>query len=114
MIEEEHTQAVLPRSERPAPHNKTCTKTSAEKKQRQVTVIGDSLLCGKEAPICRPHLLFREVCCFTGAQMRDITTRLNSLVQPSDYYSFLLFHKGTNDVATESLRSIKRDIRTLG
>ncbi|KAK4818855.1 hypothetical protein QYF61_020074 [Mycteria americana] len=32
-IEEEPMQAVLPRSERPTPHNKTCIKTSAKKKQ---------------------------------------------------------------------------------
>lgn len=32
--EEEPVQAVLPMSERPAPHNKTCTKTSTKKKQR--------------------------------------------------------------------------------
>lgn len=43
-IEEEPMQAVLPQSKRPTPHNKTCIKTSAKKKQRQVMVIGDSLL----------------------------------------------------------------------
>ena len=31
--EEEPMQAVLPQSERPTPHNKTCVKTSAKKKQ---------------------------------------------------------------------------------
>ncbi|XP_074991813.1 uncharacterized protein LOC142074828 isoform X2 [Calonectris borealis] len=112
--EEEPVQAVLPRSERPTPRNKTCIKTSAEKEQRRVMVIGDSLLCRTEAPICRPDPLFREVCCLPGAQIRDVTTRLESLVQPSDYYPFLLFHVGTNDVATKSLRSIKRDFRALG
>lgn len=33
--------------------------------------------------------------------------------EPLDYYPFLLFHVGTEDVATRSPRSIKRDIRVL-
>ena len=76
-------------------------------------VIGDSLPCRMEAPICRPDPLFREVCCLPGDRIRDVTTGLKSLVQPSDYYPFLLFHVGTNDVATKSLRSIKRYFRAL-
>ena len=66
-IEEEPMQAVLPRPERPTPCNKTCIKTSAKKKQQRVVAIGGSLLCGMEAPICRPDPLFREVCCLPGA-----------------------------------------------
>jgi len=47
-------------------------------------------------------------------RIRYVTTRLESLAQPSDYYPFLLFHVGTNDVATKCLRLIKRDFRILG
>lgn len=36
------------------------------------------------------------------------------LLQPSDYYLFLHFHMGTNDVAMKSLRSIKTDFKALG
>lgn len=64
--EEEPVQAVLSRSERPSPRNKACIKTSAKKKQHRVMVI-DSLLCGAEAPVCRPDPLSREACCLPGA-----------------------------------------------
>ncbi|GAB0208302.1 hypothetical protein GRJ2_003295900 [Grus japonensis] len=40
-IEEERAQAVLPRSERSTPQNKTCIKISAEKKQCKVTHLVD-------------------------------------------------------------------------
>ena len=76
--------------------------------------VGDSLLRGTEAPICRPDALSREVCCFPGARIRDVTERLPSLVQSTDYYPLLLFHVGTSDTARSSLRTIKKDYRALG
>ena len=46
--------------------------------------------------------------------MRDVTKRLPSLVQSTDYYPLLLFHVGTSDTARSSLRNIKKDYRALG
>lgn len=61
-----------------------------------------------EAPICRPDSLFSEVFFLPATWIRDVTTRLKRLLQPSDYHPLLLFHVATNDdVATKSLRSIK-------
>ncbi|KAJ7408371.1 hypothetical protein BTVI_59779 [Pitangus sulphuratus] len=88
--------------------------TCVEKKQQQVMVIGDSLLSRMEAPIYRLDRLFTEVYCLPGVQIRDVIRRLMSSVQPSDYYLLLLFHMGTNDIATRRPRSIKRDFRALG
>lgn len=70
-------------------------------------VFGDSLLCGKEALLCRLDLLFRKVCCLPGAQIRNSVTRLKSLVQPSDYYQILLFYVDANDVATKSCPAVR-------
>lgn len=95
------------------PHSKCSIKTSAVKKQRWVAVIGDSPVKETEAPTCRPNPLFREVCCFPGVQIRDITSKFMSLVQLSDYCRLLLFQTGTISV-TASLKSIKRDFRVLG
>lgn len=92
-IKEEPVQAVLPRSERPTPLNKTCIKISTKKKQKH--------------PFS-DWALFREVCCLPSAQIRDETTRLKSLVQPSDHCLFLLFHMGTNGITTKTLILIKR------
>ena len=77
-------------------------------------VVGDSLLRGTEAPTCRPDALSREVCCLPGARIRDVTERLPSLVQSTDYSPLLLFHVGTSDTARSSLRSTKEDYRALG
>jgi len=65
-----------------------------------------------EAPICRLDALFREVSCLAGGQIRDVATSLNSIVEPSDYYPFLLFHVGTNGVTTKSLRSTKKGLQS--
>jgi len=58
--------------------------------------------------------LSREGCCLLGGHIRDVTKRLPSLVQSTDYYPLLLFLVGTNNTARSSLRSIKKDYRALG
>ena len=40
--------------------------------------------------------------------------KLPTLVWPSDYYPLLIFQVGSDEVATRSLRAIKRDFRALG
>jgi len=45
--------------------------------------------------------------------VRDITRKLPSLVQPSDYYPLLLLHMGGDEDAVCSPRVIRRDIRVL-
>ena len=58
-----------------------------------------------------PNSLHRKVCCLPGAQIRD--GKQKDYQQPSDYYSLLIFHVGTNNVKSRSQRSIKRDFRAL-
>jgi len=101
---------VWPRSGKPAP----CTMTTSTRKKRWVIVVGDSLLRGTECPVCQPEPPFREVCCLPGAWVKDITRKLPSSIQPSDYYPLLLFHVGGDAAATCSPRAIKRDFRALG
>ena len=60
----------------------------------------------------RPSL--REVCCLPGAQVKDITRKLPSLVRSSDYYQLLLFHMGGDEATTSSPRASRRDFRALG
>ncbi|KAK4807100.1 hypothetical protein QYF61_018441 [Mycteria americana] len=87
----------------------TRIRTCATRKARKVLVIGDSLLRGTEAPICHPDNFSREVCCLPGAHIRNITERLPSLVNPTDYDPLLIFYVGSNDTVTRQLRTIKRD-----
>ncbi|XP_075768762.1 uncharacterized protein LOC142821506 [Pelodiscus sinensis] len=87
--------------------------TTARRKRR-VVVVGDSLLRGTEAPICRPDSSSREVCCLPGARIRDVTEALSRIIRPSDYYPMLLIHVGTNDTARCDTERIKCDYRALG
>jgi len=63
--------------------------------------------------VCWPNSTRREVCCLPGAWISDITSRIPSLVCPSDYYSLLIVQAGSNDVAERTVRAIKRDFREL-
>lgn len=72
-------------------------------------VVSDSLLMGTEDPICHPDVLSREICCSSGACIKDVTEMLPDLEHPTDYYLLLLFHVGTSDTAVRNLKNIKRD-----
>jgi len=77
-------------------------------------VVGDSLLRGTEALICYHGPLSREVCCWPGPCIKDVTERLSDLVHPTDYHLLLLFHIGTTDIAVSNLKNTKRDYKELG
>lgn len=102
------TPQVLAGSERPTP----CVTATSMRKKRRVVVVGDSLLRSTGSLICWAGPLLREVCCIAGAQVKDITRKFPSLVQAWDYCLLLVFHVG-GEVATGSLRTIKRDCRAL-
>ncbi|GAB0208393.1 hypothetical protein GRJ2_003305000 [Grus japonensis] len=110
MDDSQATPEVAPRPERPMPR----VVTTPTKKKRRVIVVGDSLLKGTEGPICRADPPLREVCCLPRARVKDITRKLPSLVQPSDYYPLLLLHVGGDEAVTHNAKAIKRDFRVLG
>lgn len=83
--EETSTQTLPLRSDQPRPHSKCSTKTGTVKKWQQVVAVDDSILKGLEAPICRPDPLHRAVCCLPRAQIKDVTRKLSSAMQPSNY-----------------------------
>lgn len=72
--------------------------------------VDNSLLQGTKAPICQPDISSRQVYCLPGACICDVVEGLSTLVQPSDYYSLLLFHVRNNDTAGEDLERIKQDL----
>ena len=76
--------------------------------------VGDSLLRGTESPVCQPDPTRREVCCVPGAQVRDISRKLPSLICPSYYYPLLIVQASSDEVADRSLRTIRNDFRGLG
>jgi len=103
------TPEVLPRSERPTPY----IMTTSTRKKRKVIVVSHSHLRATEGPVCQTDPPLREVCCLPGAWVKDISRKVPTLVQPSDYYPLLLFHEGGGEAATRSPRVIKTDFRAL-
>ena len=104
------TPEVSPRPERPTPR----IVTTSTRKKRRFIVVGDSLLRGTEGAICRADPPLGEDCCLPGSRVKDITRKLPSLVQPSDYYPLLLFHVGGDEATMHSAKVIKRDFRVSG
>jgi len=88
--------------------------TTSTRKKRWIIEVGDYLLRGTEGPTSWTDLPLREVCHLPGAWVKDITRKLPILVRPSDYYTSLLFHVGSNEAVKCSPRVIKRSSRALG
>lgn len=75
-------------------------------------VLHDSLLRQTEGSICWLDPSHRDICCLFGVQVGDVTKKLSSLVQPSNYHPLLVFQVCSNEVP-RSLRNIKRDFTAL-
>ena len=41
-----------------------------------------------------------EVCCLPGSRVKDVKRKLATLLWPSDYYPLLIFHVGSDEVAS--------------
>ncbi|KAF7243698.1 Polyribonucleotide nucleotidyltransferase, partial [Varanus komodoensis] len=88
--------------------------TSTRKVQQQVIVVGDSLLRGTEAAVCRPNPETREVCCLLGACIRHVKDRVERLVRSGGHQPLMVIHVGTNDVARQGVVGTTRDFEALG
>lgn len=78
-----------------------------------VLAVGNSMLKGTEAPHCQPDRKSREVCCFPGAKIQDITKRGPELVKNTYYYPLLLLYVGMNGSGSWNVGRIK-DYKALG
>ncbi|CAJ0940268.1 unnamed protein product [Ranitomeya imitator] len=105
---------AIPASKKEKGTQQQVTAKGTAKKQRRVVVVGDSLLRGTEAAICRPDITAREVCCLPGAMIKDVTDRIPKLFSSKDVHPFLLIHVGTNDTARKDLPTIYKDFEELG
>lgn len=54
--------------------------------------------------MCQLDPIRREVCCLSGAWVRDITKKLPSLLQPTDDYPLLVFQVGNDQVQTTRMQ----------
>lgn len=67
-----------------------------------MVVVGESLLRGTEAEVCRDNRMSWEVCCFPGTTIHNVT-EVAEFDKPTEHNSFLLIHVGTSDTARPSL-----------
>ena len=58
--------------------------------------------------------LYGEVCCLPEAWVKDLMAKLPALVRPKDYYYFLVFQVGNDDITRRSPKAMKRAFRALG
>lgn len=84
-----------------------CPIATSVRKERQVIEVGNSLLRGAEDSIHWTDPSLMEVCTLPGAWVQDITRKIPSLVQPSEYYPLLLFLVGGNESTIPLLRAVK-------
>lgn len=103
-VEEEPVKEILTRSETPTKGLPTKLATNQLPEETAVSYGHGwfSLLWNRSTHLQTSSFadpLFREICYLPGPQIKCFITRLKSLSQTSDYYSFLLFHTSTNDGA---------------
>lgn len=56
----------------------------------------------------------KQASAFLGPGLKILMIKLHTQVWHSDYYLLLIFHVGNGEVATRSLRAIRRDFSDLG
>lgn len=54
------------------------------------------------------------MCGLAGAYVRDIRKDLPQLIEPEDYYPFIVIQAGSQDAAMRKLRNVKKDFAFLG
>jgi len=66
-----------------------------------------------KSPIYQPDTTHRELCCLSGAWVRDVTKRFPSLVCPSDYYPLLIVQAGSGSYQ-EKLEGYQKRLQEPG
>lgn len=87
---------------------------AAKGKERQILVVGDSILRRTERAICNQDLKRRTVCCLPGARVRHITDLVDRLLGGAGEDPAVMVHVGTNDKVRGRWSVLKNDFRDLG
>ncbi|VEL31290.1 unnamed protein product [Protopolystoma xenopodis] len=84
------------------------------RKERQVLVIGDSIIRKVDRVICRKAPTCRTVCCLPGARVRHVVERVDRLLGGAGEDPAVLVHIGTNDKVRGGGEVLKNDFKKLG
>ena len=92
----------------------TSSGGEAKGKERQILVVGDSILRRTERAICNKDLKRRNVCCLPGAQVQHIMGLVDRLLGGAGEDPAVMVHVGTNDKVRGKWSVLKNDFRDLG
>ena len=84
------------------------------REKKSAVVIGDSIVRGADRRFCGDDRESRMVCCFPGAGVRDITDRVQVILEREGENPDVVVHVGTNDVGRMSEGVLRREFRELG
>ena len=82
--------------------------------KRQVVVVGDSIIRGIDSILCKPDRESRMVCCLPGARVRDISDRLERILEREGEDPVVVVHVGTNNIGKTRKEDLFLDYLALG
>ena len=82
--------------------------------KRQVVVVGDSIIRGIDSILCKPDQESRMVCCLPGARVRDISDRLERILEREGDDPVVVVHVGTNNIGKTRKENLFGDYQALG
>lgn len=66
-------------------------------KNRQILVVGDSIIRGTERALCQKDPYCQTVCCLPSSRVRDIVNCMDRLLDGAGKDPAVIVHIGTND-----------------
>ena len=84
------------------------------KKRGRAIVIGDSIVRGIDRRFCGRKRDSRMVCCLPGAKVRDVTERLQNILEGEGEQPVVVVHIGTNDIGKKRDEVLQGEFRELG
>ncbi|XP_072352062.1 uncharacterized protein [Scyliorhinus torazame] len=81
---------------------------------RQIVVVGDSIIRGIDSILCEQDKESRVVCCLPGARVRDISNRLERILEREREDPVVVVHVGTNNIGKSRKEDLFRDYKELG
>ena len=83
-------------------------------KKRRTLVIGDSIVRGSDRRFCGRQKDTRMVVCLPGARVRDVSDRVQDILEWEGDQPEVVVHVGTNNIGRNSEEVLKREYRELG
>eukprot|EP00061_Rhincodon_typus_P012548 g38348.t1 len=77
--------------------------------QRQVVVVGDSIIRGTDSILCKQDRESRMVCCLPGARVRDISDQIETILEWEGEDPVVMVHAGTNNIGKTRKEDLFRD-----